>query len=159
MSRERKFLSPVSQAVVRLVHAGGVMTLNELLTAYRDQTLAPEALRRRLHDLVLAGWLDKAHRPRPDRANGVAWMVTEEALPHLWSTDPLPMRPSPLPRRRQENATAPRRAPAAPCIATAAREVPICNASSRAAYVPPPGPPMRPGALDFLKYPSHGACR
>lgn len=167
MSSPRAFLSPKMQTLVRLVHAGGVMTMAELLTAYRTQTLAPVALRHTLYDLEQYGWLSRQQRPRPGRINGVCWMVTEEALPHLWSDDPLPMRPSPLPRRNGADGritdvprpAAPARKRAAPRPPLAAREAPINNASSFAPYVPPPAPPLRPGALDFLKYPSHGACR
>lgn len=148
------------QAIVRLVHAGGRVTLNDLLSRYQAQALTVNALRRTLDELVRLGWLTKLRMPRPMRANGVGWTVTEEALPHLWESGPLPHTPDALPMRPTTVSAPPpppRRRPTRPAPRSATVAQPR-RPYTYEPYVPPPAPPMRAGALDHLKFKSHGAC-
>lgn len=149
----RPHLSNRGAAIVRLVHQAGRATLEDLLTRYQAQALSAAALRRMLDWLERMGWVTKLRDPRHKRSNGVAWAVTEEALPHLWESAPLPQRPTALPRpARIARPSAPARRTEPP-----GERVPPRRARDWTPWVPPPAPLLRAGSQDFLRCKSKGA--
>lgn len=142
------------EAIVRLLYAQGRASAADLLSLYRAQPLTAKRLHAILDDLAGYGWVSRVHDHRRTDARAVAWVVAADALAHLQQPARLPLHPGHLP----PGAAATRRAPPAP----PARRGPVTPPTYRAApqpYVPPPAAPLRPGALDFLAHPSHGACR
>lgn len=142
------------EAIVRLLYAQGRASVADLLSLYRAQPLTAKRLHAILDELAGYGWVSRVHDHRRHGARAVAWVVADEVLAHLQQPARLPLHPGHLP----PGAAATRRAPPAP----PARRGPVTPPTYRAApqpYVPPPAAPLRPGALDFLAHPSHGACR
>ena len=142
------------EAIVRLLYAQGRASAADLLSLYRAQPLTAKGLYAILDELAGYGWVSRVHDHRRHGARAVAWVVADEVRAHLQQPARLPLHPGHLP----PGAAATRRAPPAP----PARRGPVTPPTYRAApqpYVPPPAAPLRPGALDFLAHPSHGACR
>ena len=136
-----RHLIAMHEAIVRIVHARGRVGIEELLTAYQARPLTVRGLRQILSSLVERGWLCVVRNPNSRRANSVAWMLTEEAVPHVLEPAPLPMRPGHVPQLHTP---------------VAAPVPPPSRAYMRQTWVPPAAAPMRPGALDFLRCPSRG---
>ena len=97
-------MTPKYEALVRLVRELGTTNIEQLLTEYRAQAVDVPTMRHILGVLEERGWLLKVSQPRAGRPTGVAWTVSEEALPHLWQDARLPLRPDPLPRRTRAGA-------------------------------------------------------
>lgn len=151
MSRWSTPMSPQYEAVVRLVHGMGRASVAEVLSAYRARPLSARALAKALDVLTCRGWLDKRADARRRSPRAVAYQLSEIGTPHLLTADRLPLHPLPLAPRRPHHLRG-ATPMAAPLLAP-------CRTHLYQPYVPPPAPPMRAGALDFLQYPSHGACR
>ena len=133
------------EAIVRLLYAQGRASAADLLSLYRAQPLTAKGLHAILDELAGYGWVSRVHDHRRTGARAVAWVVADEVLAHLQQPARLPLHPGHLP----PGAAATRRGPVTPPTYRAAPQP----------YVPPPAAPLRPGALDFLNHPSHGACR
>lgn len=143
-------------ALLRLVLRLGTATTTEMRQCLIKQGLGAVPTSR-LHNacssLADRGWLLKVDAPTDACRRGlgrpsVGWRLADEAAPHLAGDGPIalnpfgrplaarpapPALPAPVPVRRHEHLAQPLRLP--------------------------PAPPVRPGALDFLAIPSHGACR
>ena len=142
------------EAIVRLLYAKGRASAADLLSLYRAQPLTAKGLHAILGELAGYGWVSRVHDHRRTGARAAASALADDVPAHLQQPTRLPQHTSHLP----PGAAATRRAPPAP----PARRGPVTPPTYRAApqpYVPPPAPPLRPGALDFLAHPSHGACR
>jgi len=147
-----RLLTERYEAIVRLVAAQGRATHGDVLSMYRAAPLPARALRVILDELTDRGWLDKLPDPARRRGTGVAWTVAAAALPHLRSGRRLTCRPGPC----ADHAPAGHTGHAAPPAAAAAAVTPPTYRPAPAPWQPPPTPPLRAGALDFLAVPSRG---
>ena len=149
------------EAITRLVHAAGRASVSDLLATYQARPMTAKNLRKLLDELTERGWLVRVRNPASRSPRAVAWAISEEATPHLLQSQRLPKRPNPVPPLASAAAPASTLPAAAP--AAKAREAwPVAPAPYRphfTPWVPPPPTALRPGALDFLNHPSHGACR
>lgn len=141
------------EAITRLVHAAGRASVTDLLATYQARPMTAKNLRKLLDELADRGWLVRVRAPSARHSNGVAWVISDDAAHHLLHTHRLPKRPD-------AQALRPVAAPAAAAPATQP-----CGAPAPAPYrpavqrwVPPSAAPLRAGALDFLRCPSHGAA-
>ena len=149
------------EAITRLVHAAGRASVSDLLATYQARPMTAKNLRKLLDELTDRGWLVRVRNPASCSPRAVAWAISEEATPHLLQSQRLPKRPNPVPPLASAAAPA-STLPAAAPAAKAREALPVAPAPYRphfTPWVPPPPTPLRPGALDFLNHPSHGACR
>ena len=149
------------EAITRLVHAAGRASVSDLLATYQARPMTAKNLRKLLDELADRGWLVRVRAPSARHSNGVAWVISDDAAPHLLHTHRLPKRPNPVPPLASAAAPA-STLPAAAPAAKAREALPVAPAPYRphfTPWVPPPPTALRPGALDFLNHPSHGACR
>jgi len=128
-----RLMSEHCEGVLRTLYALGSASLADALTA--------------------RGWLARVKRPGSDWM--VHYVVTEPALAHLYEAARLPMYPAAL----GAPGSAARRAASrgSPLPAAGPVAPPPYRVSPHELYVPPPAPPLRPGADDFRKYRSLGA--
>ena len=124
------------EAITRLVHAAGRASVTDLLATYQARPMTAKNLRKLLDELADRGWLVRVRAPSARHSNGVAWVISDDAAPHLLHTHRLPKRPD-------AQALRPVAAPYRPAVQR---------------WVPPSAAPLRAGALDFLRCPSHGAA-
>ena len=149
------------EAITRLVHAAGRASVSDLLATYQARPMTAKNLRKLLDELADRGWLVRVRAPSARHSNGVAWVISDDAAPHLLQSQRLPKRPNPVPPLASAAAPA-STLPAAAPAAKAREALPVAPAPYRphfTPWVPPPPTALRPGALDFLNHPSHGACR
>ncbi len=134
---------------MRLVKAHGIVNLGDMLTAYQARPMSASVMRSNLRRLATRGWLDCIQAPRPGRSAAVAWRVSEEGTEQLQHGGPLPFTPPPVGtvRRRSTSGDVSLGSVAGPSDYVPMR-APV--------YVPPRPAPVRAGALDFLRLPSHG---
>jgi hypothetical protein len=125
-------LSARDEAIVRIVHARGAVSLADLLTDYRARPMSVDTARKALARLVALGWLERFGYRR------MLWSIHGSARPHVAEGTRLPTRPG----AASSGACDPR------------------SPMARASYVAGAhSTPARPGATDFLAVPSLGAFR
>lgn len=146
-------LSHHCEAITRLVHAAGRASVTDMLATYQARPMTPKNMRNTLEHLAELGWLVRVRNPAVRYSNGVAWAISEAAVPHFLKSQRLPRRPDSAPpvAHVQPAPVKVVRPPAEPA--------PAPYRPQFTPWVPPPPTALRPGALDFLNHPSHGACR
>lgn len=148
-----RLMSEHYEGILRTLYTMGRASLADVLSAYRARPMSAPAMRTVLDVLIERGWLDRVKRPGSDWM--VHYTVTEPALAHLYEGARLPMYPAAL----GAPGSAARRAASrgSPLPAAGPVAPPPYRVSPHELYVPPPAPPLRPGADDFRKYRSLGA--
>ena len=81
------------EAITRLVHAAGRASVTDLLATYQARPMTAKNLRKLLDELADRGWLVRVRAPSARHSNGVAWVISDDAAPHLLHTHRLPKRP------------------------------------------------------------------
>ena len=150
--------------ILRLVAERGTANARQLCDGIAQRSgvaLPQKLLHKAVADLERRDWLLRVPDPTRARVGAVAWRLTDAAAPHVVGhSGPIPLTPHgrPLaeaPASAAAQACAPVPEPAAHAAPAARRT----HEHLRAAWRPAPAAPLRPGALDFLACPSHGACR
>lgn len=126
-------LSPESVAVITYIKEHGTSTAAALRPHFQD--MSRTQLLKRLGNLVDLGWLDFTW----DTAGDKAWFLRASAR-----ATPVRTVADKVPRNTRQDA------PGIPVAAP--RRVDVMSGN----YVPPRGPALRPGALDFRARPSVG---
>lgn len=129
MTRKTKLLSPESAALIEHLKEFGNRTVVQLRPQFPDMTRAQ--LVKRLGNLVALGWLDFTW----NNAGEKTWFVRPSARAIAVRTE------SAEPAETQEAVQV---------------VVPRTFSVTSEPYKPPPGPALRPGALDFMRCPSVG---
>lgn len=148
-----RLMSEHCEGVLRTLYALGSASLADALTAYRVRPMSAPAMRNVLDVLIERGWLARVKRPGSDWM--VHYVVTEPALAHLYEAARLPMYPAALGAPGSAARRAASRGTPLPAVGKVAP--PPYRVAPHELYVPPPAPPLRPGADDFRKYRSLGA--
>lgn len=149
-------LTPTQARVLRAVHRAGSASVPALMQDMLGTCVTVKGLRSALERLCDYGWLQRL----PGRP--VPYAVTDAGLDYLIATGgaTLPRRPgnpcgAPPPAHPHLGAAKPRPRPATPRHAGLVAQ-PRTHHHLHTTWAPPRDVPAREGALDHLRYPSHG---